>query len=179
MKKSKSARWLPSPRRNSLGQGELRSVDTVRPSGWSTQCLSTVRRLRPQLCELDLLKQEDFFTARRVGAREPRTYVRQRGVFPAGSAEGEAFSPPRGDSEYDQNQTCLAIFILSLWGLTVRSQVLDSPGKQGSVYTLRVYQDLVVVDVVVTDKKGNPVKNLTRDNFTVYRRQCPPEDHHL
>jgi len=63
---------------------------------------------------------------------------------------------------------CLALFVLVLWGFTVRSEMSDSPEKQRSIYTLRVYQDLVVVDVVVTDKKGSPVKNLTRDNFTLY-----------
>jgi VWFA-related protein len=67
---------------------------------------------------------------------------------------------------------CLALFILSS-GITLRSQVSNSPEKQGSVYTLRVYQDLVVVDVVVTDKKGNPVKNLKGDNFTLYEDKVP------
>jgi VWFA-related protein len=57
--------------------------------------------------------------------------------------------------------------------MTLRSQVSDSPEKQGSIYTLRVYQDLVVVDVVVTDKKGNPVKNLSRDNFSLYEDNSP------
>jgi VWFA-related protein len=64
--------------------------------------------------------------------------------------------------------TYLVMFMLSWWSLTLRSQVSNSPGRQDSLYTLQVYQDLVIVDVVVTDKKGNPVKNLTRDNFTVY-----------
>ena len=53
------------------------------------------------------------------------------------------------------NLVIVAIVALCLSGLTVRSQVSSSPEKQGSVYTLRVYQDLVVVDVVVMDKKGN------------------------
>ena len=42
-----------------------------------------------------------------------------------------------------------------------------------SVYRIQVYQDLVLVDVVVTDKKGNPIKNLTRSNFTIYEDNAP------
>src|SRR5215470_16186628 len=69
--------------------------------------------------------------------------------------------------------TCFLIFMFSWWSLALRSQVSNPPSRQDSVYTLRVYQDLVIVDVVVTDKKGNPVKNLTRDNFTVYEDNVP------
>jgi VWFA-related protein len=67
----------------------------------------------------------------------------------------------------------VTILVFSLSRLTVLSQVSDLPEKQGSIYTLRVYQDLVVVDVVVTDKKGNAVKNLTPDNFTLYEDNVP------
>jgi len=67
----------------------------------------------------------------------------------------------------------LTISIVLLSGFTILSQISNSPDKGGSVYTLQVYQDLVIVDVVVTDKKGNPVKNLTRDNFTLYEDNVP------
>jgi VWFA-related protein len=63
--------------------------------------------------------------------------------------------------------------ILLRWDISLRSQVSDSTERQGSVYTLRVYQDLVIVDVVVTDKKGNAVKNLKPDNFTLYEDNVP------
>ncbi|PYV89233.1 MAG: hypothetical protein DMG05_13990 [Acidobacteria bacterium] len=36
------------------------------------------------------------------------------------------------------------------------------------MYTLRVFEDLVIVDAVVTDKKGNPIKNLMPADFTIY-----------
>jgi VWFA-related protein len=34
--------------------------------------------------------------------------------------------------------------------------------------TFKVYSDLVLVDVVVTDKKGNPIRNLAKRNFHVF-----------
>src|SRR5437867_3311965 len=48
------------------------------------------------------------------------------------------------------------------------SQTKDSSEKTGSIYTLRVYEDLVIVDAVVTDRKGNPIRNLRPTDFTVY-----------
>ncbi len=46
-----------------------------------------------------------------------------------------------------------------------------SAGQQGStnseITTLRVRTNLVVIDVVVTDSKGNPVKGLTKEDFTL------------
>ena len=36
----------------------------------------------------------------------------------------------------------------------------QSAEKTDSVYTLRLYEDLVIVDVVVTGKDGAPIKNL-------------------
>jgi len=50
----------------------------------------------------------------------------------------------------------------------LHSQTKDSSEKPGSIYTLRVYEDLVIVDAVVTDKQGNPIKNLRPTDFTVY-----------
>lgn len=37
-----------------------------------------------------------------------------------------------------------------------------------SVYTLRIYEDLVIVDVLVTDKAGKPVRNLRKEHFQVF-----------
>jgi VWFA-related protein len=58
-------------------------------------------------------------------------------------------------------------------GGTVSGAVSDSQESESSVYTLHVYQDLVVVDVVVTDKNGNPIKNLKRENFAIYEDNEP------
>jgi VWFA-related protein len=55
------------------------------------------------------------------------------------------------------------------------SQTSRPPEESESIYTIQVYQDLVLVDVVVTDKKGNPIKNLTRGNFTVYEDNAPQQ----
>jgi len=41
-------------------------------------------------------------------------------------------------------------------------------GQQPSTPELKVNVRLVTLDIVVTDKKGNPVTNLTRDDFKVY-----------
>jgi VWFA-related protein len=42
-----------------------------------------------------------------------------------------------------------------------------SPQDSAQITTLRVTSNLVVIDVVVTDGKGNPVHGLTRDDFTL------------
>ena len=53
------------------------------------------------------------------------------------------------------------------------SQTSDSIKNQESVYTLSVFQDLVLVDVVVTDKNGNPIQNLKREDFKVSEDKVP------
>ena len=69
---------------------------------------------------------------------------------------------------------CLWLFSVGLTLSTVctlrslHSQTKDSSEKAGSIYTLRVFEDLVIVDAVVTDKKGNPIKNLMPADFTIY-----------
>jgi VWFA-related protein len=65
------------------------------------------------------------------------------------------------------HQGGLIILISLLAGFVSHSQTVNPAGSEGSVYTLQVYQDLVIVDVVVTDKNGAPIRNLKRDNFTV------------
>ena len=71
------------------------------------------------------------------------------------------------------NQVCLVILLFTLAAVTSHSQTVASPENEGSVYTLHVYQDLVVLDVVVTDKNGNPTRNLKRENFAVYEDNEP------
>ena len=46
-------------------------------------------------------------------------------------------------------------------------------GQTGGGYTLTVRSQIVVLDVVVNDKKGEPVKGLTGDDFTVYEDKVP------
>jgi VWFA-related protein len=47
------------------------------------------------------------------------------------------------------------------------ADVRQQNGAEASAYTLKVYTDLVVLDVVVRDAKGNLVKGLQRDDFSV------------
>ena len=42
-----------------------------------------------------------------------------------------------------------------------------------NTYTLQVKAQAVVLDVVVTDKKGNVVNNLTKDDFQIYEDKAP------
>jgi len=45
--------------------------------------------------------------------------------------------------------------------------------QKAPVPTLNVTSRLVLLDVVVTDKSGNPVTNLTQDDFAVYEDKAP------
>ena len=58
----------------------------------------------------------------------------------------------------------LLILILTLMlnpAATLMPQVQQGP-------TFKVYSDLVLVDVVVNDKKGNPIRNLAKKDFHVF-----------
>src|SRR5580704_8352348 len=46
---------------------------------------------------------------------------------------------------------------------------------QAGAYSLQVKSQLVVLDVVVTNKKGAAVGGLTRDDFKVYENKVPQE----
>jgi VWFA-related protein len=68
----------------------------------------------------------------------------------------------------------LGIGFLFLWcSLEPRAQAPASAENPESVYTLRVYHDLVLVDVTVTDKKGKPVRNLRKEDFTLLEDNTP------
>jgi VWFA-related protein len=54
-----------------------------------------------------------------------------------------------------------------------QATVAPSPTPQTAVPTLRAQAKLVVVDVVVTDRNHNPVKNLKRDDFTLLENKTP------
>lgn len=61
------------------------------------------------------------------------------------------------------------------------------PPQQAGAPTLQVKTQIVVLDISVTDKKGNPVNNLTRDDFTILEDKVPqrvryfelPSEHHM
>ncbi|MFQ5776939.1 MAG: VWA domain-containing protein [Terriglobia bacterium] len=57
------------------------------------------------------------------------------------------------------------VFAALLGGLWLTAQQAPPPGLPATV--LRVTTRLVLVDVVVTDKKGQPVTDLTREDFTL------------
>jgi VWFA-related protein len=47
--------------------------------------------------------------------------------------------------------------------------------RQAGPYSLQLNSQLVVLDVVVTDKKGAPVMGLTRDDFHIYENKVPQQ----
>lgn len=47
------------------------------------------------------------------------------------------------------------------------------PSQQPNTYSLQVNSQIVVLDVVVNNKKGEPLPNLTRDDFKVYEDRVP------
>ena len=64
----------------------------------------------------------------------------------------------------------------SLLFLFLTAAQLSSLAQAAAPQTLKVTTRIVVLDVVVTDKKGNPVhRDLTRDDFTVLENKQPQE----
>jgi VWFA-related protein len=61
----------------------------------------------------------------------------------------------------------LASFAASLFVLNALAQDSSQPPPQQSPYRVRVTSELVLVNVVVHDKKGNLVRDLKKDDFTV------------
>lgn len=74
-----------------------------------------------------------------------------------------------------KQKTIVVVVLATIAGLggVLFSQTSDSIENKDSVYTLSVFQELVLVDVVVTDKNGHPIPNLTRENFTVIEDKVP------
>jgi VWFA-related protein len=66
----------------------------------------------------------------------------------------------------------LALTVL-LSGQIVDAQQSNPIDQKSPVQTLNVASRLVLVDVVVTDKGGNPVTNLKKDDFAVYEDKVP------
>jgi VWFA-related protein len=57
--------------------------------------------------------------------------------------------------------------------LCASSFVQDATAQQTGSPQIRVTSQLVVLDTIVTDRKGNVVTNLTKDDFTVYENGVP------
>jgi VWFA-related protein len=55
------------------------------------------------------------------------------------------------------------------------NQAKDEPPRQREIPTYKVQSNLVVVDVMVRDKKGNLVRDLKKENFTVYEDKVPQQ----
>jgi len=66
----------------------------------------------------------------------------------------------------------LTVFVL-LALIGVASAQQPAPPAQNTPYTLHIKSNLVVLDVVVTDAKGNTVPNLKRDDFEIYENKVP------
>jgi VWFA-related protein len=68
----------------------------------------------------------------------------------------------------------LVLVVLASGQFGHAQQSSQSPATaHAPVPTLNVTSRLVLVDVVVTDKNGNPVTNLTKDDFAVYEDKAP------
>jgi VWFA-related protein len=59
------------------------------------------------------------------------------------------------------------VVLLFAFAPTSQTQEPQSVPAPGELETFRSTTRLVVLDVVVTDKAGNPVRNLTKDDFTI------------
>jgi len=65
--------------------------------------------------------------------------------------------------------------VLSIIATTSRAQQTPTvqTSQQPGTYSLQVNSQIVVLDVVVNNKKGEPVSSLTRDDFKVYENKVP------
>jgi VWFA-related protein len=84
-------------------------------------------------------------------------------------------------------QYVVGVLLALSFGPTAYTQQVTAPDQKAPVPTLNVTTSLVLLDVVVTDKTGNSVTNLTRDDFVVYEDKVtqrmvsfePPSAHTL
>jgi hypothetical protein len=74
---------------------------------------------------------------------------------------------PRAHSRAPFAVAALACLALAVWALT------QPPNNPPTAPTVKVYSRETIVDVTVTDSKGNPVHGLTKENFTVKEDNKP------
>jgi hypothetical protein len=71
-------------------------------------------------------------------------------------------------------RAAIVLVALGLGPFTHAQQSSQSPvTSHAPVPTLNVTSRLVLVDVVVTDKNGNPVTDLTKDDVAIYEDKAP------
>ena len=66
----------------------------------------------------------------------------------------------------------LQVLVISA-ALACLGQEANAPPSQEPVTTFQSTTRLVVLDVVVTDKQGKPVRNLSKDDFTIFEDDKP------
>jgi VWFA-related protein len=69
--------------------------------------------------------------------------------------------------------TLLLVFCCTAFAQQKAAPLPATPPDENSKDTLRVSTQRVLLDVVVTDSRGNPVRNLTKDDFQVYEDHVP------
>jgi hypothetical protein len=74
--------------------------------------------------------------------------------------------------------TCRNFLLAATLSIVAASSHAQQPpvaqqSQQPGSYSLQVNSQIVVLDVVVNNKKGEPVPNLTRDDFKVYENKVP------
>src|ERR1700733_3847498 len=94
-------------------------------------------------------------------------------MFPHGDIGGDGWEKERRTPGVSRNRGIVAGYLLG--GVLACVCVLDSqvnpePEPVGGGYALKAASPLVVLDVVVTDKKGEPVHGLQASDFTVLER---------
>jgi VWFA-related protein len=67
----------------------------------------------------------------------------------------------------------LCVFLVISAALACLGQEAKAPPSQEPVTTFQSTTRLVVLDVVVTDKQGKPVRNLSKDDFTIFEDDKP------
>jgi VWFA-related protein len=70
---------------------------------------------------------------------------------------------------------CAALCLLVSGMVAMRGQSAAAPAQDGSIATLNVNARIVVLDVVVTDKAGNVVNGLGKEDFKVWEDKAPQE----
>jgi VWFA-related protein len=97
-------------------------------------------------------------------------------VYTCPAAKTLPISQPPASEKHAMRPANLALLASALI-LTFSAPGGAQSPPQSAVPTLKVYSREIVVDVTVTDAKGNPVHGLTRDNFTIKEDGKPQPIH--